>query len=667
VIFIKMQKAREEDWSIYKVSELIAALKDANKTAYSLIPSKTRLLGEPGAHHDVIVQKIQKGAHLSVYNYIQKEVKIQTRLTNVDLPSMALARNIEIQTVAINFMGVHSPLGSTVPLSSVVVSEPDKWVECTPVHESMPESLVLRLPESIIVAPLHQGDPVVPKIAKEALADAGVIIDTVLPREITTAQAIVDLMVHDSKDGLKPKPLSPYISIFARREREREKLLIMTTSALMEELRTRTKGSMKGRDLYKVLVSILVSNRLSSNKDHVDAYKDFIASWTSWVATRSVVQRPRKIGDYPSGTLEYSRLLLNAMRGIRGGDDKDSTAVGYSTYLPINIPRAIVKCLVRAFDVVQLMALYKASTVGFVGSEAKKYIEALIAVNPNSVKTVFGPQGIYPGWTENQGIYVSDHHKFVIDTLQLGGEIIIDTEYVATPKCINVAQMAKTKYIRFIDTPLDFASCDRFVPSVSTHNLKGFLLPPIEKDADGGKLVIAPKIPDTYLNCVDTINIARTYPGHYHVRAYEIQRKNKISGLSLGVLWKYMKTAQAVGFETMAQPGAYCVDDLREFMDDSQIKRLDTHAQAVLSAAVADDDQFESVEPEDDDSEEYEDRQSDEDLTEEEYQSKVAAWHEEKRRGKSGRKRGVSTAKKEEKVEKNAAAKLREDVDSAFD
>lgn len=658
-----MQKIREEDWTIYKVSELIEALKEANKTAYNLIPSKTRLIGEKGVHHDAIVQKIQNGAHLSVYNYILREVRVQTRLTNVDLPSMALARNIEVQTVASSFMGVHIPIGTTVPLASVVHDAPEKWISYAPVHETMPESLVLRLPDSVIVAPLHQGDPVIPSIAKDALAEAGIGIDTVLPREITTAQAIVDLMVHDTKDGLKPKPSSPYVGLFNKREQEREKLLVMTTSTLMEELRA--KGSMKGRDLYKVLVGILVSNRTSSNRDHVEAYKDFIASWTKWVSVRQVIQRPRKMGDYPSGTLEYSRLLLNAMRGIRGGDDKDSTAVGYATYLPLNIPRAIVKCLVRAYDVVQLMTLYKVTTVGFVGSEAKKYVEALIAVNPNCVTTIFGPQGIYPGWTENQGIYISDHHKFVIDTLQLGGDIIIDTEYVAAPKCINTAQLGKTKYIRFIDTPLDFATCNRFIPSVATHNLKGFLLPSVEKTLDGELVgVAAPAVSDTYLRCVDTINIARTYPGHYHVRACEIQRKDKIPGLSLGVLWKYMKTAQAVGFEVMAQSGAYCVDDLQEFMDDAQIKKLDSHAQAVLSAATAGEDLFENVSEDGEDSSEYEDDTEDEYISEDAYEEKKAKWYAERAKTK-GKKKGSTTSKKKTTGDV-AAAQLQQDMDSAF-
>jgi hypothetical protein len=432
----------------------------------------------------------------------------------------------------------------------------------------------------------------------------------------------------------------------------------------MEELRT--KGSMKGRDLYKVLVGILVNNRTSSNKDYVDAYKDFIASWTAWVGKRHVIQRPRKIGDYPAGTLEYSRLLLNAMRGIRGGDDKDSTAVGYSTYLPLNIPRAIVKCLVRAYDVVQLMTLYKSASIGFVGGEAKKYVEALIAVNPNCVKVVYGPQGVYPGWTENQGIYSSDHHKFVIDTLQLGGDIVVDTEYVASPKCVNTAQLGKTKYIRFIDTPLDFSSCNRFIPSVATHNLKGFLLPPVEKNLGGESVgVAAPVIPDSYLRCVDTINIARTYPGHYHVRACEIQRKDKIPGLSLGVLWKYMKTAQAVGFEVMGQPGAYCVDDLREFMDDSQIKKLDNHAQAVLSAVTNSEDLFESADEEEEDGSEYEDEEGDEFLTEEEYEAKTAKWHAQRAKRNQGKK-GESAVGKKKKDDDSAAAKLQEDMDNAF-
>lgn len=573
-----MEIPKSYDWSTYQTGELVCALRESSKGMFDLLQSQMKNQEERTPNVPAIVSIIKTVGFFDLYNYLARQERVASAVGTATIISASIVRGIPVAEVPLRHCGVVKARNTEDLVKACQDLGEQDWLESRPRHKAASTTIAFDLKDKgIVVAPVVQGEPLFTQKAQEVLAQAGMPIEVNAAEEVAAAQAIVDVAVYETKSGMREKTSTAHNDLFAAVQSEKKALIAYTSSVLHKAFRVNT--SLKGLQLYTTLLTILHHARTSGSQGEKEARLDLLQRWTKWLQTPRPLRAPAKIGDYKRGELEYSYQLLATMRGVRGGDDRDNTAVGYSTYLPVNVPRAVVKSLVRVSDMVRIMALQKTSSIGIRGTAARKFVDALIAVNPKSVKLVGGPPAQYPGWTETDGVFTSPHHNFKIVTDAGECETIVDVDILERKDPTNISSYQQRKYIQMIRTPLDYTS-SRFLPSVATHSLVGYLFPE----------ETTLRTPTTYLACADAINIARTYPGHYRIRACEIQEKYGLPKVNFLSLWKYLKTVQSVGFDLLMEGGAIDFENMQDFLPADRLAEMAKKVEDLRVKAAAEED-----------------------------------------------------------------------------
>lgn len=268
-----------------------------------------------------------------------------------------------------------------------------------------------------------------------------------------------------------------------------------------------------------------------------------------------------KLGDYTISDLAYARTLLDATRGIRGGDDGDSTSLGLSAYLDFNTDRSIVKYMARATDISLIISQMDVDHITLVGKHSPAYLEALLMINTKiKVIGVSNPQ--LPGWTMKGIQWSHDSYSVKLTTERVGLVINVDKLSLDLEKC----ETYQSDCVQLIDCPIDYTS-NRYMPSCLVHNLTGWLLP---------RKMSKTLIKTNLLRVTCIMNIVRTYPSLFPgQRCVDALRKIKYRVIDASLYRRIAKTARADGFQTLLSSKGPDGDySLLDFIGDDEAKAL---------------------------------------------------------------------------------------------
>lgn len=375
--------------------------------------------------------------------------------------------------------------------------------------------------EALIVAPLFMGEPVVDAELQVACSEAfGMDVPTTNPREINVAHRIVDLFTYKKGKFL----LKPIESCKAMRVLSADKDLkfygLLLDKAFSIPFANGSQSA-KGRDLLnRILVAMESARKLGSYDKTMGQLVDLFVK----LAVR--IQVPKSFGEqHKQGSLGYAYLFLEYSRGLRGGDDRDSTSIGLSSYLPYNVPRLFVRHMARIQDLLFLASSLDATKINLVGEGSEAYALSLSLLKKCPFKYV-GFAGAAKLGLEvlSPGVYC-----------QLGGVlqfgpidpsacfVDVSLENVEKPWTVTTERYAQDEIVRLIKYPCDACTCQRFIPSTFPHRLVGWYLP---EKYTGSAATVKQKEHNLYLDLSVRINKIRTLPSYFQQRAYDLLPAN---------------------------------------------------------------------------------------------------------------------------------------------
>lgn len=553
------------DFSGYNEGDIIAACLDQSPGLGRFMSSTQRQTPRTPQYAQVR-QLITSYADASAaYEYITLKAKRRTQMMTHELITHAFVTGGSVQPVEKAFfpMVVTPEQGIDKLVSDLNVMKCPEFEEAYATQglnmnaKNMPdfEGVAIQLENEVYVAPTIRGEPLFEAVGQDFLKRHGIDAQTIRSVEVSTAHAIVDLARLD-KGVLVPKLPPEGLGLFSVDDRKKmEKFALDINSIFGAALAN--EPTQKGRPLIKTLLRVMTQSRT------VPGYEDFVMRTHKWTGEKRNVQIPAKLGEFTPVDLEYARELLGRMRGVRGGDDKESTSLGVSAYLPFSVDRPIVKMLQRATDLINLRKLLGFDEVTIVGKEARKWVEALLAVD-TSLKSISCTNPNLVGWVNQGGVWTNPKYQTVLMSGRAGQVINVDKLDMRNQLSKDYDSQGQ---VLFVDAPKDFLE-GRFIPSCIAHNLSGFLLPTwnpkIAKGLTSGL--------KGYLTTVNMLNVVRTYPAFFpNDRACKLMKKRKMVCISTAFCTRLMKVAQKTSFvDLMTSDGMNC-DDLAAHFNDTQI------------------------------------------------------------------------------------------------
>jgi len=529
------------------------------------------------------------------YTYVTTKATRATKLQSQEVLTYSLVKGGEIRPVH----KIAAPMlaqGGDILIDDFVTLVSGKTVENlvdipalevnTRVANAGTEGVAIRFTNDIYVAPTVCGDPLFDNLGTAFLEKEGVDVTLVRSKEVVTAHTIVDL-VRLNKGILQPKKVPEALGTLEPQDLKKMEQVCVTVTRLFTGALA-NKNSLKGRPLMKAVLQAMVDSRDKAG------YQDFLTEVSSWAQKPRKVRLPKKIGEYKQEDLEYAITLLERTRGIRGGDDSESTSLGLSSYLDFNVDRSVVKHLARATDISNILRIMGGSTfISFIGSGANAYVHSLLLINAN-VKKIGVSNVNLPGWKMDaaNSSWIHPLYKPIIVT-EIGG-IVFNTELLDPQK--EKMLEYESEYVQATKCPIDYKS-GRFIPSCLVHNLTGWLLPKGKKDEQTIKLM------PNYFRVANVVNVVRTYPSLFQAdRTVEYLRKSRFPTISFSLYTRLVQTVRAGEFTDLFMSSGGEALNIFDCMDNEH-KAAILKAVATAERDVEDDQDYDVVSTNDADEE----------------------------------------------------------------
>jgi len=579
------------NFSQYEDGDLVHAVIAQSKTYENFMAPQLRRL-KPSANLNNVCGVISSIAIAGeAYTYLTSRVKRITALYTHEVTTHTLAVGGEIRPIGNLKVPIVTKDGLNVADVSTVVdgAEVDDLLKieeytCNVKAPVNGPGIAISYNGAVYCGPLVNGDPIFDSLGTKFLTEAGVEATVIRSREVIVGHVIVDL-VRLSGGQFQPKKVPVKLGVFSKED------LALIDKFMIEIVKVfgsyvKNAGSQKGRVLLKTIFSAMVASRSHPQ------YDQFIKQFADWATMKRSAFLPKKLGEYNGMDLDYAKTILSYTRGVRGGDDSDSTSLGLSTYLDFNVDRGIVKCLARAKDVMRVLALTNAAKdqISFVGKGALAYVESLLMVNIK-IKQIGTPK-IPQGWAYDSKSkhYFHQHHSItlVMDTVGL----VFNTDLLGLEA--ELSEHRAFSWVQAIECPVDYRN-GRYVPSCLVHNLTGWLLPVQYKMA---KKVIEVNVHKDYLTLANIVNVTRMYPSLFpNDRAVTILRRAKYPVIDFSLYTRLVAAARVDGFVTLFTSHAVGADfGLLDLLDSQQVATIVAAVkQKVVDAAAAPDDEFQAV------------------------------------------------------------------------
>jgi hypothetical protein len=406
----------------------------------------------------------------------------------------------------------------------------------------------IEIGDTFMAAPLFMGEPVIDAELQQGCKETlGLDVPTSNPKEISVAHRIVDLFVF-KKNHFMLKPLETCKAMrIASEDKDLRHFGLLLDQAFAVPFQGGSQSS-RGRDLLnRILVAMEQARKLGSYDKTMGTLVNLFVKLSITIST------PRSFGElYPKGSLGYAYHFLDFTRGLRGGDDKDNTSIGLSSYLPYNVPRMFVRHMARIQDLIALVSIIRVKRINLVGEGSDAYAQSLSLLTKCPLEYVgmsaaakLNLSSVKPGY------YSRDKSSLTFGPLD-PGELYVDVtlDNFEKPWTITTAHYALDNIVRMIRFPSDAGHSMRFVPSVFPHRLMGWLLPISYKGIKG---TATPSECDNYLNLSLEINKVRTLPSYFKARAYDLVPKNY--RLSPGIMRIVVKQTSALGIDVESLSG----------------------------------------------------------------------------------------------------------------
>lgn len=402
----------------------------------------------------------------SFYTRANKLKYTKVELTEEDVAELRSAGNVAIisairerYVTPVNVFGSHL----TVYLASVAkvtVKGSSLTVQCSETDDA--------------VIPLCNGYPVPDKQAVQKIKLAYPMTDLkpTIPSIVTLACTIADLATYVN-GSWRPKAYSDEFCDVVHDYRE---VSVDVCEFLAETTSDTTKTSKKGSELVDYLIQILTKLG-STNPQNLQILYTQVMSYARPLSKHRLPNVKQDSAGYAPGTVEYALHILSRCRGIRGGDDSDSSVLNSSFYLPVTVPRQLAKAAIFVRDICAIKGVSKRSVIELTGPDSPTYLSYLVATNMHTGLIIYKGK-LSADWTQNsEGYYKRMNTKFSISKQPVDGSVVIN--------CLG----AKSK------TDIEpFAKCDQFItctlapefnwanflPSISAHSLYGFYNPVME-------------------------------------------------------------------------------------------------------------------------------------------------------------------------------------------
>lgn len=560
------------DFSLYNDGDVIASYIEQNAMLGRLTSATLRQTPRTAQFAAVRALIATPADASAAYTYIQLKTKRKTQMMSHELITHTFVSGGSVQPVAKAYfpMAVEQPADistlvkdiETLPLEEFQVTYADKGLTMNTTSKKDFSGVAIQLDNEVYVAPTIRGEPLFDVVGENFLKRHSVEVQVVRAMEIATAHAIVDV-VRLEQGSLVPKLPPPKLGIFNADDRVKLEKFVLEVGSIFGTALAQ-EPTQRGRAFIKTLLRVMLASR-----DKV-GYTDFITRTFKWTGEKRAVQIPAKLGEYVTTDLEYAKEFLSQTRGIRGGDDKESTSLGVSAYLPFSVDRSIVKLLQKATDLNGVRRVLKFDAVTIIGKDARKWVEALISVD-TAIKVIACANPQLVGWTNEGGFWRNPKYKVVLVSGIEG--LVVNVDKVDLKTRLSLDYDTKGQ-VQLIDTPVDFQN-GRFIPSCLAHNLTGFLLPTLVK----GAMEKARASLKNYLTTVNILNVVRTYPAFFpNDRACKVLADRKMVCINPDYCIKLMQVAQKNSFvDLMTSQGMDC-DDLASHFNDSQL--------TVISAAT---------------------------------------------------------------------------------
>jgi len=336
---------------------------------------------------------------------------------------------------------------------------------------------------------LYRGFAEVPLETVQSIGKIGIRTDATPQFLIQSAVLIADFVTIVDDKFLPKRYTTPIMGASQEFANAANNIAAQLTDSLQLNKVDITTKSYKGTALVDALLPPLLS--LARGK------KPLLAQLSKAIRedlpSPKALQIKSQIGDYTitQEPFLYAAAVLDAMRGIRGGDKNDNTPQGLSWYLPVTMPRDLVKALALAKDLLTLRALLKRDVLFLVGNKADKRIR-LLAVS-NVYSGLIGAVCVPPAGFEQQedGTYT-----------RKGSAMIFVTERPDNALDINFDVPLPRKHISGVyEVALTQTTFDKALPSCLVHNLRGYYYPALAMNLD----------PLSWCRGVVAVNVNRTF------------------------------------------------------------------------------------------------------------------------------------------------------------
>lgn len=402
----------------------------------------------------------------SIYTRVNKLKYNKVQLSNEDILALKSAGNVAIiDTIRERYVTPVNVFGShlTIYLSSVAkvtVKGSSLVVQCTEIDSA--------------TIPLCNGYPVPDKKTVQQIKQAYPTTDlkpTIAPI-VSLACSIADLVIYVNGTW-RPKT---YSEDFCDVVHDYRDVSVIVCEFLAGASSDSTKGSKKGSELVDYLIQVFTKLG-ATNPQGLQFLHDQMSKLLRPLNKRRVPNVKQDSSGYSTGTVEYALHILARCRGIRGGDDSDSSVLNSSYYLPVTVPRQLAKAAIFVRDLCALRGLSKKNIVELIGPDSPTYLSYLVATNMHTGVVVYKGK-LSTDWVpDKEGLYRRTNTKFPISRQSCDGAFTIN--------CLGAKSKADIE--PFINCD-QFITCTffpelvwtRFVPSLAVHSLYGFYNPMVD-------------------------------------------------------------------------------------------------------------------------------------------------------------------------------------------
>jgi len=389
-------------------------------------------------------------------------------------------------------------------------------------------------------------------------------IEPTVPQIITLSSQIAD-MLHLVNGSWRAKAYTDdfcsLVGVYSR------------TSALLEATMSQvskdaTMPSKKGSELVDYLIHNLSFFAKSNPDGFLGLYNILAKDLLPVIKAVGLPQMRTKIGDFPQDSIQFAKFVLEKCRGIRGGDDSDTSVRNTAYYLDVTVPRNVAKALVFTHDYAFLRGATGIIPLKLSGKDSSTYFAYLVTVNVLTGYLIYEGKLTADWVINNDGAFARLNTSFVVVRKPPPNTkfIHICCDFLEDSRDLDHRRDENVFYTCVLSP--DF-SYNNFYPSTLVHSLSGFYNPvlPLQKE-----YVIPQK---KYLALTVAVNLSRTFYTACNMPFRKMLQTLKINN-TLAVpdscLTGFMKSAKYVTAEYLQE---FDLEEiLVEKMDASVLRNL---------------------------------------------------------------------------------------------